>query len=239
MSKKIKLLIISSLVVICVVAIIVCADQLSGLWGKTANIISGNTNSGSFKYKITYLSKEEEKPVVGLLPKTLSLKYKDSCVVIDVEGYGRIFKSTFIKHSDNSTDMTLRILRDKHKLHTNPGEGFYGLTLPAETTLEIDETTDKILGFDCHHALLHIADSVFEIYYTKEISVGQIYENTVFDQLEGMPLKLYIEMAGIPMYLEAIEYNRIAVEDEAFVVPDDYEEISRERMDKYFSDLSK
>lgn len=227
------------MVIVVVATIIICISQPSSFFSKTTSLLSGNANSGSFKYKITYLSKEEEKPVVGLLPKTLSLRYKDSCVVIDVEGYGRIFRSTFIKHSDNSTDMTLRILRDKHKLHTNPGEGFYGLTLPSETTLEIDETTDKILGFDCHHALLHTADSVFEIYYTKEISVGQIYENTVFDQLEGMPLKLYIEMAGIPMYLEAIEYNKVVVEDEAFVVPDDYEEISRERMDKYFSDLSK
>lgn len=199
---------------------------------------SKNAKEGSIKYKITYLASEKENPIIGLLPSTITMRFKGNKVILDMEGWLGIFKSSFIKDESNNTYTLLKILNKKYLYASKRGEGFYGIKGTDNMIIDFDDECKDIVGFNCKHSVVTVDDSIkFDIYYTESINIKGVAANTPLDKIPGMLMEFRVVMNGIPMQLNAIEYSNDEVPDSAFEIPEDYTRIERSQMDEIFNSI--
>lgn len=201
----------------------------------------GSVKEGTIKYKITYLESEKENPIIGLLPSTLKMQFSNDNVVLNINGWSNIFKSSFIKRKNNDTYTLLKIIGKKYVYQSPEGETYYGISVPENVKIEYDDNSTKILaGFECKHAVVVISDTTsFDVYYTPDIRIKNPTVNTPLDEIPGMLMAFTLEMNGIPMRLEAIEYIDEKVPESAFEIPTGYKPVERSAMDEIFNGLRK
>lgn len=198
----------------------------------------GEITEGSIKFKITYLKSEQENPIIGLLPSTIMMRFKDDKVQLDMQGWLGIFRSSFIKNDDKNAYTLLKILNNKYLYVSEPNEGYYGMRKVDNMQIDFDNQTKDIIGFDCKHAVITIPDLCkFDVYYTDEIKIKDATANTPLDKIPGMLMDFRLEMNGIPMHLEAIEFLNEEVPESSFEIPEDYTRIERSQMDDIFNSI--
>lgn len=195
-----------------------------------------NIKEGSIKYKITYLASEKENPIVGLLPTTITMKFKNDKVLLEMEGWLGIFKSAFIKDNSQNASTLLKILNKKYLYKSAPDEGYYGMKKPDNMDVAFDDSTKEIIGFSCKHAIITISDTCeFDVFYTTDIKIKNATANTPLEMIPGMLMQFRLDMNGIPMQVEAAEFNNEKVPDTAFEIPEGYERVERYQMDSIFN----
>ena len=218
------------------IAVLVCVIG----YGCAKNGPRHNIREGAVKYKITYLKTEKENPIIGLLPSTIVMRFNHDKVLLEMEGWLGIFRSAFVKRGDKDVYTLLKILSKKYLYISEPNEGYYGLRKPENMKIDFDEEEKQLIGFNCNHAKVSIADSIsFDIYYTNEIKIKNAMANTPLDIIPGMPLDFRLEMNGIPMHLEAIEFIDEKVPNTIFDIPNGYERVERSQMDEIFNGIGK
>lgn len=195
-------------------------------------------DEGSIKFKITYLKSEQESPIIALLPSTIMMRFKNDKVLLEMQGWLGIFRSSFIKNDDNNAYTLLKILNQKYLYVSEPNEGYYGMRKVDNMKIDFDNQTKDIIGFDCKHANITISDSCkFDVYYTDDIKIKNATANTPLDKIPGMLMEFQLEMNGIPMHLEAIEFLNEEVPESSFEIPEDYKRIERSQMDEIFNSI--
>ena len=197
-------------------------------------------SEGTMKYDITYLEDESENPIISLMPSQLDMSFKNSSVIMEVEGWMGIFKSTFIKNEQNSEAITLLKMMNKKYCYRSVGsQGFLGFSAYNNAKIVFDDETKEILDFLCKHAKVTVSDKnlLFDIYYTDEIKIDKPNEFTPFEEVPGVLMEFQIEINGIPMYLIASEVIETDIPDNIFQVPNGFEDVKREELDKIFSSI--
>ena len=197
----------------------------------------GNVKEGSMKYKITYLESEKESPIIGLLPSTIMMRFNNDKVLLEMEGWLGIFRSAFVKNGENEAYTLLKILSKKYLYISEPNEGFYGMKKPDNLKVDFDDETKEIIGFECKHAKVSIDTLSFDVYYTNDIKIKNATANTPLDMIPGMLIDFRLEMNGIPMHLEAVEFIEEKVPNTIFDIPNGYERVERSQMDEIFNGI--
>jgi len=195
---------------------------------------------GVMKYNITYLVDENENPIVSLMPSNINMSFKENSVILEVEGWMGVFKSSFIKNGEKSEAITLLKMMNKKYCYRSPAnQGFLGFSAYNNIEVIFDEEVKEILDFNCKHAKvkLHDCNVKFDIYYTEEIKIENPNDYTPFHMVPGVLMEFQIEINGIPMHLIASEIIEKEIPDKAFEVPADYENVPREQLDKIFSSI--
>lgn len=204
------------------------------------NLGKKGIQEGTLKYKITYLQSEKENPIVSLMPGYLQMSFKDNSVRMDVEGWMGIFKSTFIRQYDlNRSVNMLKMMNKKYYYVCSGSTDFMGMQTYNDVSVSFDDEMKKILDFDCKHARV-TADSgqlVFDLYYTTDIAIEAPNNQSPFKEIPGVLMEFQIKINGISMYLEAAEIKEVDIPDEEFKIPDNYEEVAKDTIDKIFSGL--
>lgn len=204
------------------------------------NIGKSGIAEGTMKYNITYLEDEKDSPIISLMPSSLNMSFKNSSVIMEVEGWMGVFKSSFIKDSKNSEAITLlKMLNKKYYYRSKDDHSFLGFSEYNNAEIEYDDEIKKILNFSCKHAMVLIPSKKlsFDIYYTDEIKIEKPNEYTPFVNVPGVLMEFQIEINGISMYLIASEVVETVISDDVFTVPDDYESVPREELDEIFANL--
>lgn len=194
---------------------------------------------GTIKYKITYIEDEKSNPIISLLPSYLTMSFKDQQILLNIEGWMGIFKSSFIKDKEENAITLLKILNKKYLYKTTPTEGYYGMSKYDSMCIVYDNQVKKILDFECQHAVVKIPCKKFEfdVYYTDQINILNPNANTPLNQIPGVLLEFQVEMNGILMHLEASEFIGDEVPDNLFAVPEGYLEVQKAQMDEIFKGL--
>jgi len=201
---------------------------------------SRGISEGVMKYEITYLEDENTNPIISLMPSYMSMSFKDNSVVMVVEGWMGIFKSTFIKNYKDSESITLlKILNKKYCYKSGDANGFIGFSDFKKVKIEYDDKVKKILDFNCNHAVVTVPDRdlTFDIYYTKDINIDRPNEFTPFAEVPGVLMDFRIKVNGIAMHLSASEIIEVDVPNDAFAIPEDYDVVSKEQLNKIFSEI--
>ncbi|MBP5666998.1 MAG: hypothetical protein IKO46_04775 [Salinivirgaceae bacterium] len=191
------------------------------------------------KYKITYLESEKESPIIGLLPSTIMMRFNNDKVLLEMEGWLGIFRSAFVKNGENEAYTLLKILSKKYLYVSEPNEGFYGMKKPDNLKVDFDDEIKEIIGFECKHATVTIDTLSFGVYYTNDIKIKNATANTPLDMIPGMLIDFRLEMNGIPMHLEAVEFINEKVPNTIFDIPTGYERVERSQMDEIFNGIGK
>ena len=216
---------------------LLCFAILCGCAEKTRQ---GSISEGSVKYKITYLQTEKENPIIGLLPSTIMMHFKNDKVILEMEGWLGIFRSAFIKDGKDKAYTLLKILNKKYLYISTSEEGYYGMSRPDNLQIDFDNTEKDMIGFHCNHANVSIGDTTsFDVFYTTDIKISNATANTPLDKIPGMPMDFRLEMNGIPMHLEAIEFINEKITNKTFEIPEGYERVERSQMDEIFNGIGK
>lgn len=197
-------------------------------------------SEGTMKYSITYLDDESKNPIISLMPSHLKMSFKNSSVLMEVEGWMGVFKTSFIKNDKSKEAITLlKMLNKKYCYRSYGSKGYLGFDANGEMLIEFDEEVKSILNYSCKHAKVTIPEKnlTYDIYYTEEIGIDNPNEFTPYEQIPGVLMEFQIEINGIPMYLIASEVNEIEVPDAVFDVPEEFEDVPREELEKIFSSL--
>lgn len=197
-------------------------------------------SEGTMKYSITYLDDESKNPIISLMPSHLKMSFKESSVIMEVEGWMGVFKTSFIKNGSSKEAITLlKMLNKKYCYRSYGSKGYLGFDANGEMIIEFDEELKEILSYSCKHAKVTLPEKnlTYDIYYTEEIGIDNPNEFTPYDQIPGVLMEFQIEINGIPMYLIASEVIESEIPDEAFDVPEGFEDVPREELEKIFSSL--
>ncbi len=198
---------------------------------------NGGPKEGELIYNITYLQSEYENPLVALLPKTVSMKFKDDNTVIYVEGFFGTFQLRFITNPKEKNSYTILRIMDKKYMSTNHIDSLnagYENLQNLIINKKIDDTV-TLAGLLCYQAQVvcnQISDSAFYIYYTYDLDIENPNSNSPYKQIDGVLTKFQTRVAGIDMIFELKEFKNIKVSEAEFMAPSDYKEITTQELNE-------
>ena len=114
-------------------------------------------------------------------------------------------------------------------------KGLYS-ELPEMQVVKTNETKE-IIGYKCKRAIVKFEGNIkeeFSIFYTEEISIANSNWCTPFHDIKGVLLEYNVRKYNYEMKLEAVEIVKEEIDNSYFEIPDDYEIIGKEEMDKIF-----
>lgn len=187
---------------------------------------------GELIYQIKYLQSDRENSLIALLPKTITIKFKNDNTAAYIEGFWGTFQLRFISNINTKKSYTVLRILDKKYISENHIDSVSTGYNPLKN-LKIKETGDtvNIAGFLSHELKISyntLPDSAISFYYTNELDIDSPNSNTPFKDIEGVLTKFQIQIAGIDMLFELIDYKKIAVNDKEFMPPKNYNKISKD-----------
>ena len=204
----------------------------------SCNRNSNTVNEGELVYKITYLPENgKENTIIALLPKTVTIKFKNDNTAIHVNGFWNTFELKFIKVAKEKKSYTTLKIWDK-KYYTENHIDSINAGYSDLKTFKIIKNSNDTLSFAGFHSLeadvycKELSDSVIKIYYTYDIGIKNSNSNTPFKEIDGVLTKFQTKVAGINMIFELIELNSEAVDDSEFDIPENYKKVSKNDLNK-------
>lgn len=189
---------------------------------------------GYIEYEIKYLDDSLDSFMKALLPKTMTIKFKNNNTLNKIEGFSGIVSFTHIQNFKEKRNITLvKVLNKKYKyIEKIDGESLFFEKLPG-MIIEEQDTLVEICGFMSKKAKVTIPDSKVEpfyIFYTEDIIINNVNAQTPFRSIDGVLLKFQLKLYGMPMQLTAKKIITTEIPSSHFKIPDGYETINRKTM---------
>jgi len=189
---------------------------------------------GYIEYEIKYLDDSLDNFMKALLPKTMTIKFKNNNTLNKIEGFSGIVSFTHIQNFREKRNITLvKVLNKKYKyIERIDDESLFFEKLPG-MIIEEQDTLVEICGFNSKKAKVTIPDSKVEpfyIFYTDDIIINNVNAQTPFRSIDGVLLKFQLKLYGMAMQLTAKKIVTTEIPSTHFKIPDGYEPINRKTM---------
>lgn len=196
----------------------------------------GKINEGSIVYNITYLDDEKDNPLIALLPKTMTTKFKDNNTISTIEGFFQTFKLVYLSNYDEGINYSLlRILDKKYVYEFDTAQAPAGYEGMLDMEIELLDEQIEIAGFKCNTAKAFcptLSDEPLIIYYTNQIKIAAPNSNNPFKQIDGVLMGFQVKLAGINMKFLAKEVVKEEIDESEFVMPDGYTQVSKSELEE-------
>jgi len=198
---------------------------------------------GYIDYNIEYLDDTLDRFIKGLLPKKMTVKFKNNNTLNKIESLSGIVSFTHVQNSKENKNVTLvRILNKKYKYsEVINGSSLFFEDIPEIKIEPLDEIKN-VAGLNCTKALVTIPDGKtepFYIYYTDDIIIQNPNAHTPFRSLEGVLLEFQVKMYNMNMKLTATKIVETKIESDEFKIPEGYIPINKKTMEEILSLLKK
>ena len=189
---------------------------------------------GYIEYNIEYLDASMDNFMVGLLPKKMTVKFKNNNTINKIEGFSGIVSFTHIQNYKQKENITLvKILNKKYKyVEKLNKESLFFEKLPG-MKIELTDSVKQLCGFNSHQALITTPSSnikSFDIFYTNDIIINNVNALTPFNSIDGVLLEFQIKFYNMNMRLTANKIESAQVSLNEFEIPKGYEPINRSTM---------
>lgn len=189
---------------------------------------------GYIEYDIEYLDDSMDSFMKGLLPKKMTIKFKDNNTINKIEGFSGIVSFTHIQNFKEKRNITLvKVLNKKYKyIEEINDKSLFFEELPG-MKIELQDTIVEICGFKSKKAKITIPDSAVEpfyIYYTDDIIINNVNAQTPFKSINGVLLEFQIKLYDMPMRLTARKIQEAEISTEDFKIPKGYDSINKNTM---------
>ncbi|MCF8228306.1 MAG: DUF4412 domain-containing protein [Bacteroidales bacterium] len=194
---------------------------------------------GIITYKISYPESEFDAQTMSMLPKVAIVMIKGDMLKTSITtGAG---EQTMITDGKNKTNITLiDAMGQKFALRSSFEENEEEMN-KYETTVEETGKTKEIAGYDCEKVIIHLKNKETQdenditVYYTDKFDVGNIYsDKAMFEKIDGLMLQYELNTQGMKMVFTATDVKKKKVSDDEFVIPEGYEETTREELQRNF-----
>lgn len=189
---------------------------------------------GYIEYDIEYLDDSLDSFMKGLLPRKMTIKFKNNNTLNKIEGFSGIVSFTHIQNFKEKRNITLvKVLNKKYKyIEKISDNSMFFDDLPG-MKIELQDTTTEICGFKSQKAKIIIPDSDVEpffIYYTNDIIINNVNAQTPFRSIDGVLLEFPIKLYDMPMKLTATKVQEAEVSSDDFKIPKGYVSINKKTM---------
>ena len=189
---------------------------------------------GYIEYDIEYLDDSIDTFMKGLLPKKMTIKFKNNNTLNKIEGFSGIVSFTHIQNFKEKRNITLvKVLNKKYKyIEKINDKSLFFEELPG-MKIEEQDTIIEVCGFKSKKAKVTIPNSKVEpfyIYYTDDIIINNVNAQTPFRSIKGVLLEFQLKLYDMPMRLTATKIESAEIPSEDFKIPKGYETINRKTM---------
>lgn len=189
---------------------------------------------GFIEYDIEYLDESIDGFMKGLLPKKMTIKFKNNNTLNKIEGFSGIVSFTHIQNFKEKKNITLvKVLNKKYKyIEKINDKSLFFEELPG-MKIEDQDTIVEICGFKSKKAKVIIPNSnvePFYIYYTNDIIINNVNAQTPFRSIDGVLLEFQLKLYDMPMRLTASKIESAEIPSEDFKIPKGYDSINRKTM---------
>jgi hypothetical protein len=189
---------------------------------------------GYIEYDIEYLDNTLDGFMKGLLPKKMTIKFKNNNTINKIEGFSGIVSFTHIQNYKEKKNITLvKVLNKKYKYIEKIDEKSMFFEEIPGMIIEPQDTTKILCGFECEEAKVIVPDSEIEpyfIYYTNDITINNVNAQTPFKSIEGVLLEFRIKLYDMPMKLTVRKIQEAKISTEDFEIPEGYISINKKTM---------
>jgi len=200
------------------------------------SIFSGRISEGTIIYEISYLDDEKDNPLISLLPKEMTIKFKDNNSISYIEGFFGTFKLIYLtNYTEGKNSSILRILDKKYIYTVDTSQVPAGYNDMENLTIEKTDETIEIIGYDCNIAKCicpAISKDEILIYYTYDIKIENPNTNNPFKEIDGVLMGFQVKLAGINMKFIAKEVIKEVVDDSEFVIPEGFTSVSKTELEE-------
>lgn len=189
---------------------------------------------GYIEYDIEYLDDSMDSFMKGLLPKKMTIKFKNNNTINKIEGFSGIVSFTHIQNFREKRNITLVKVLNKKYMYVEKlnDKSMFFEELPG-MKIEVQDTILEVCGFKSKKAKVTIPDSnaePFYIYYTDDIIINNVNAQTPFKSIDGVLLVFKLKLYDMPMKLTARKIQEAEISSEDFEIPKGYESINKKTM---------
>lgn len=215
----------------------------------TATILffSTNTNAqkkkvfqGTISYEITYPGASLTPAQKAQLPTTQDVTVKD-CKTKTEMITGPVTQASVTDGTAKTETVLIDYMGTKYALKLTTDEINESLAKYPMPVVTNTEDTKEIAGYNCKKAILTTTDedgviSNDTIFYTDEIGCIDLNFSTQFKDIPGAVLEYSVYVDQIEAYMKytAKTVKKSKVSDNLFLIPSDYQEVTREEFKKAF-----
>lgn len=199
-------------------------------------------SEGIIEYKIDYPKMDENDIMLAsMMPKNMNMKFKDNNTVSELKTGAGVFQTKFINQNKEKKLIHLvKMVSKKYGLILDSTEIYESYAKKVDgMKVELTKETKEIAGYKCYKAKITFdhPENNFDVFYTDEIKIHNPNWCTPFHEIDGVLMEYQLENFNILMRLTAEVVSEVDVEDEEFVMPTDYEEITQSEMEEKFLDF--
>ena len=179
-------------------------------------------SAGTITYSIDYSKEIKNSSTIGLMPREMTLSFKDHKTHYSFKSMFNVFSLDFYSPSSYDSCSTLFKFIDDCLIHVGSvNSNFFFFDQDLNPEIEYSENeTKEIVDLSCEKAIVKFDDhSTYPIYYTKSIDLNQPNRHTPFKEVPGVLLEFCIDYNGIRFHFEASEIDYSIPKDTAFEIP--------------------
>jgi hypothetical protein len=193
------------------------------------------------EYKVKYIERVAGSVPTSILPGRMTLIFANGKAMNSIEGFFGQFSLTYIADLNDKTVVTLLKVFDKKYYHSGTkNESPVGIAQMNGMRLEKTGMRDKIINLNAQQYLLYLPEGyTHEIWGTSDIEIADPNITTPYKELDQVLLQFYTELSVLKMLVKAEKYEKKEMSTAMFSIPGDFEEVSREKMNRILAELFK
>jgi len=195
---------------------------------------------GTITYDITYTGANITPAEKAQLPVTSTVTVKD-CKTKTEMVTGPVTQAAITDGATKSEIVLIDYMGTKYALKLSTAEISEGMAKATMPKVTLTPDTKVIAGFTCKKAILTTVqeDSSITkdtIYYTEEIGCSDLNFSSTFKDIPGAILEYteYIAQIEATSVYKAKEVKKSKISDNIFLIPSDYQEVTKEEFKKAF-----
>ena len=182
---------------------------------------------------------DSSNPMAGLAPSKMTVKFKNNMLSFELSVMG-MFTTTFIFNPVKKTLTQLVKVFDVKQACIENKADIVQENKAYELVFEETNEKKEIAGYTCKKVIATRVDdptNKFDVYYTDELNVTNINDNTPYAQIKGMLMQFRLKKLGLEMEFTAKGVQKEKLANEEFELPAYYKVISRQEMEEFFKSI--
>lgn len=200
-----------------------------------------SVEEGKILYKITYPAGFEDKWMERLMPKEMNFYFNTEFVKTEmIFGLGMIQINYIADNQQQTLNELLKFMKKKTVANRDSLSICSFLNTLPQHSITFLPDTQTIAGFLCKKAIVQVADSVpytFDCWYTNQINIKNPNWCTPFKEIDGVLMQYQVKRFNILMEFKAENVEMLKQEKEVFLVPENYNTVTPEEMQRSLTEL--
>jgi hypothetical protein len=197
-----------------------------------------NIDEGEIDYRIDYTGTVGSVPI-EVLPKRLIVSFKDDKILFEmISPVGNSGILNLSNPEESIYDTYFSIFTLKYYYAADKGEMYPGFESMSGIQIHKTEKTSVICGFNCKNAEVTFPfdrQKIYNIWYTKEISVKNPNASSPFYEIEGVLMSFFFLIGKSELSFTAESVYRKDIPDQTFERRDNFVRVSREEIIKFIN----